>query len=50
MSIRTDWGYFKADGTSMADHGMATLMRLNGLRPTWRRKCVRTTDIHLAMY
>ena len=37
--------------TAMAERGMAmgrrrirTLMRLNGLRPTWRRKFVHTTD------
>ena len=46
----------RADGsrrltTAMAERGMAigrhrirTLMRLNGLRPTWRRKFVHTTD------
>ena len=31
-------------GQSMGRHRVRTLMRLNGLRPTWRRKFVHTTD------
>ena len=31
-------------GQSMGRHRIRTLMRLNGLRPTWRRKFVHTTD------
>ena len=31
-------------GLSMGRHRIRTLMRLNGLRPTWRRKFVHTTD------
>ena len=31
-------------GQAMGRHKVRTLMRLNGLRPVWRRKCVHTTD------
>ena len=31
-------------GQSMGRHRIRTLIRLNGLRPTWRRKFVHTTD------
>ena len=31
-------------GQSMGRHRIRTLMRLNGLRPVWRRKFVHTTD------
>ncbi len=31
-------------GQPMGRHRVRTLMRLNGLRPVWRRKFVRTTD------
>ena len=31
-------------GIAIGRHRVSTLMRLNGLRPTWRRKFVHTTD------
>ena len=31
-------------GQAMGRHKVRTLMRLNGLRPVWRRKFVHTTD------
>ena len=31
-------------GLAMGRHRVRTLMKLNGLRPVWRRKFVRTTD------
>ena len=31
-------------GLAMGRHRVRTLMRLNGLRPVWRRKFVQTTD------